>query len=56
MNTKSLYNSPLFDDEEDEKKQKAPEQFSEKFLKTRQTRKGKNILYHRAAICLSYVF
>ncbi|MCI6187812.1 MAG: ATP-dependent Clp protease proteolytic subunit [Spirochaetia bacterium] len=36
MNTKSLYNSPLFDDEEDEKKQKAPEQFSEKFLKTRQ--------------------
>ena len=36
MNTKSLYNSPLFDDEEDEKKQNAPEQFSEKFLKTRQ--------------------
>ena len=36
MNTKSLYNSPLFDDEEDEKKQKAPEQFSERFLKTRQ--------------------
>lgn len=36
MNTKSLYNSPLFDDEEDEKKQKVPEQFSEKFLKTRQ--------------------
>ena len=36
MNTKSLYNSPLFDDEEDEKKQKALEQFSEKFLKTRQ--------------------
>ena len=36
MNTKSLYNSPLFDDEEDEKKQKAPEQFSKKFLKTRQ--------------------
>ena len=36
MNTKSLYNSPLFDDEKDEKKQKAPEQFSEKFLKTRQ--------------------
>ena len=36
MNTKSLYNSPLCDDEEDEKKQKAPEQFSEKFLKTRQ--------------------
>ena len=36
MNTKSLYNSLLFDDEEDEKKQKAPEQFSEKFLKTRQ--------------------
>lgn len=36
MNTKSFYNSPLFDDEEDEKKQKAPEQFSEKFLKTRQ--------------------
>ena len=36
MNTKSLYNSPLFGDEEDEKKQKAPEQFSEKFLKTRQ--------------------
>lgn len=36
MNTKSLYNSPLFDDEEDEKKHKAPEQFSEKFLKTRQ--------------------
>ena len=36
MNTKSLYDSPLFDDEEDEKKQKAPEQFSEKFLKTRQ--------------------
>ena len=36
MNTKSLYNSPLFDDKEDEKKQKAPEQFSEKFLKTRQ--------------------
>ena len=36
MNTKSLYNPPLFDDEEDEKKQKAPEQFSEKFLKTRQ--------------------
>lgn len=36
MNTKSLYNSPLFDDEEDEKKQKVPEQFSERFLKTRQ--------------------
>ena len=36
MNTKSLYNSPLFDDEEDEKKQKAQEKFSEKFLKTRQ--------------------
>lgn len=35
MNTKSLYNSPLLDDEE-EKKQKTPEQFSEKFLKTRQ--------------------
>lgn len=36
MNTKLLYNAPLFDDEEDEKKQKAPELFSEKFLKTRQ--------------------
>lgn len=36
MNTKSLYTSPLFDDEEDEKKQKTPEQFSERFLKTRQ--------------------
>lgn len=36
MNTKSLYKSPLFDDEEDEKKQKTPEQFSERFLKTRQ--------------------
>lgn len=36
MNTKSLYKSPLFDDEEDEKKQKTLEQFSERFLKTRQ--------------------
>ena len=36
MTTKSIYNSPLFDDEDEEKKQKAPEQFSEKFLKTRQ--------------------
>ena len=36
MNTKSLYNSTLFDDEDEEKKQKAPEQFSDKFLKTRQ--------------------
>lgn len=36
MNTKLLYNAPLFGDEEDEKKQKAPELFSEKFLKTRQ--------------------
>ncbi len=35
MNTKLIYESPLLDDEE-EKKQKAPEQFSEKFLKTRQ--------------------
>lgn len=35
MNTKLIYESPLLDDEE-EKKQKTPEQFSEKFLKTRQ--------------------
>lgn len=33
---KSLYNAPLFDDEDEEKKQKAPEAFPEKFLKTRQ--------------------
>lgn len=36
MATKSIYTAPLFDDEEEEKKQKAPEQFSDKFLKTRQ--------------------
>ena len=36
MTTKSIYNAPLFDDEEEGKKQKAPEQFSDKFLKTRQ--------------------
>ena len=36
MTTKSIYNAPLFDDEDEEKKQKAPEQFSDKFLKTRQ--------------------
>lgn len=36
MTTKSIYNVPLFDDEDEEKKQKAPEQFSDKFLKTRQ--------------------
>lgn len=36
MGTKSIYTAPLFDDEEEEKKQKAPEQFSDKFLKTRQ--------------------
>ncbi len=36
MATKSIYTVPLFDDEEEEKKQKAPEQFSDKFLKTRQ--------------------
>lgn len=35
MNTKLIYKSPLLNDEE-EKKQKTPEQFSEKFLKTRQ--------------------
>lgn len=35
MNTKLIYESPLLDDEE-EKKQKVPEQFSERFLKTRQ--------------------
>jgi len=36
MVTKSIYNAPLFDDEEEEKKQKTPEQFSDRFLKTRQ--------------------
>ena len=36
MGTKSIYTAPLFDDEDDEKKQKAPEQFSDRFLKTRQ--------------------
>lgn len=36
MTTKSIYNAPLFDDEDEEKKQKTPEQFSDKFLKTRQ--------------------
>ena len=36
MATKSIYTAPLFDDEEEGKKQKAPEQFSDKFLKTRQ--------------------
>lgn len=36
MTTKPIYNAPLFDDEDEEKKQKAPEQFSDKFLKTRQ--------------------
>ena len=36
MTTKSIYNAPLFDDEDEEKKQKAPEQFVDKFLKTRQ--------------------
>ena len=36
MTTKSIYNAPLFDDEDEEKKQKAPEQFADKFLKTRQ--------------------
>ena len=36
MATKSIYTAHLFDDEEEEKKQKAPEQFSDKFLKTRQ--------------------
>ena len=34
---KFMYNSPLFDDEEEEKKTpKAPDPFSERFLKTRQ--------------------
>ena len=36
MNIKSLYKSPLFDDEEEEKKQKAPDPFTDRFLKTRQ--------------------
>ena len=37
MNIKSLYKSPLFDDEdEEEKKQQAPDPFTDKFLKTRQ--------------------
>ncbi len=36
MTTKSIYNAPLFFYEDEEKKQKAPEQFADKFLKTRQ--------------------
>lgn len=32
----SIYNSPRFDDEEEKKAKKAPDPFSEKFLKTRQ--------------------
>mgnify|MGYP003295051669 CR=1 FL=1 len=32
----SIYTSPRFDDDDEKKEQKAPEQFSEKFLKTRQ--------------------
>ena len=36
MNYKSIYTSPRFDDEEDEKKQKMPDPFSDRFLKTRQ--------------------
>ena len=36
MGIKSLYNSPLFEDEEDEKKKKPQEPFTDKFLKTRQ--------------------
>ena len=36
MNVKSLYTSPLFDDEDEEKKQKAPDPFTDRFLKTRQ--------------------
>jgi ATP-dependent Clp protease protease subunit len=36
MNYKSIYSSPRFDDEDDEKKQKMPDPFSDRFLKTRQ--------------------
>ena len=36
MKLKSIYTSPRFDDEEDEKKQKAPDPFTDRFLKTRQ--------------------
>ena len=36
MNYKSIYTNPRFDDGEEEKKQKAPDQFSDRFLKTRQ--------------------
>ena len=32
----SIYNSPRFDDDEEKKAQKAPDPFSERFLKTRQ--------------------
>lgn len=33
---KSIYTSPRFDDEEEKKEKKTPEQFNDKFLKTRQ--------------------
>ena len=36
MRIKSIYNSPRFDEEEDEKKQKPQEPFLDRFLKTRQ--------------------
>ena len=36
MNYKSIYTSPRFDDEDEEKKQKAPDPFTDRFLKTRQ--------------------
>ncbi len=36
MNYKSINNNPRFDDEEEEKKQKAPDPFTDRFLKTRQ--------------------
>ena len=36
MRIKSLYNSPLFDDEDKEEKQKPQDQFLDRFLKTRQ--------------------
>ena len=36
MNYKSIYTSPRFDDEDEEKKQKAPDSFTDRFLKTRQ--------------------
>ena len=36
MNYKSIYTSPRFDDEDEEKKQKMPDPFSDRFLKTRQ--------------------